>query len=408
MAQFQRTVCENGIRVISEKIDSLQSVSIGVWVCSGSRDEPKEQNGISHLLEHMVFKGTRSRTAYEIAEAIEWLGGYLNAFTEKEFVCYYVHVLDDNLAEAIDLLGDVVQYGLFDENELVKEKRIIFEEIQSLEDTPEDFIQDRFVETVFDRHALGFPTLGSYESIREIRQNDLIAYRKRFYTFDNIIVAAAGKVNHKQLVAHVYKTFDALTSGSAVSRESFKLGSETFKIIRSPVKQSHVCTGMTAYGYRDPHKYGLLVLNALLGSGMSSRLFQNLREKKGLAYSVYSFLDLWSDTGLIGIYVGTSQKSRDQVLELIDQELFALGLHSVSQDELEKTKNQLTRHLILMSDDCTNRMNRIAKMEAYTQNYIPVEEMIQNINGVSAENMQQVVCELVEKRKRYTTVLEAE
>ena len=403
--QFQKTVCENGIRVLSERMDCVQSVSIGVWICSGSRDESKKQNGIFHLMEHMVFKGTRSRTAYEIATSIESLGGYLNAFTEREFVCYYALVLDDNVGDAVEVIADIIQHAVYEKKDLVKEKEIILEEIQNLEDTPEDFVQDYFVQTVFDYDTLGFSTLGSYKSIRKIERNDLIEHQKQFYTSNNMIVAAAGKVNHEQLVTLVDKTFHSLNFGTIAPRKSFKLGSSTSKKITSPIKQSHICTGMPAYSYQDPRKYALFVFNTILGSGMSSRLFQNLREKKGLAYSIYSFLDFWSDVGLLGIYVGTSQKKSQEAVELIQEELNSLSKNPVSKDELEKTKSQLTRNLILMSDDCTNRMNRLAKMENYIQDFIPMEKVVSNIENISEEDVQHVAYELVEKKERYTTIL---
>ncbi len=403
--QFQKTVCDNGIRVLSERMDCVQSVSIGVWICSGSRDELKKQNGIFHLMEHMVFKGTRSRSAYEIATSIESLGGYLNAFTEREFVCYYALILDDNVGDAVDVIADIIQHAVYDKKDLNKEKKIIFEEIQNLEDIPEDFIQDDFVQTVFDHDTLGFSTLGSNKSIQKIERNDLLEHQKQFYISSNIIVAASGKVNHEHLVALVDKAFHFLNSGTIAPRKSFKLGSLTSKKITSPIKQAHICTGMPAYSYRDPRKYVLIVFNTILGSGMSSRLFQRIRERKGLAYSIYSFLDFWSDTGLLGIYVGTSPKKSQEVVELIQEELNSLSSRMISKDELERTKSQLTRNLILMSDDCTNRMNRLAKMENYIQDYIPIENLVSNIEKVSEEDIRHVAYELVEKKERYTTIL---
>lgn len=404
--KYQKTILDNGLRVVSERMDWCKSVSIGVWVLAGSRNDTKKHEGISHLLEHMLFKGTGSRTAYEIATSLESLGGTLNAFTEREFTCFYALVLDDNLSEAIDVIADVIQNAILDEKDLQNEKRIVFEEIRNLEDSPEDLIQDIFIQTIFSNQSLGLPPLGSYKTIETIQRSDLKNHLQKFYTTSNILIASAGKLDHDHLVDSVSKCFHSLSTGCPSTQDPFRMGTEQFKKIRSPIKQTHICTGVAAYSYQDPKKFPLLILNSILGGGMSSRLFQNLRENKGLAYSVYSFVDLWSDTGLFGVYTGTSPKNYKKATELIEEEFCTLCDKKVPQDEFDRTKSQLTRNLILVLEDSTSRMNRLARIEAYTQEVISVNDVISQIESVSQDDVQSVAQELLKHQKRYTTILE--
>lgn len=405
--KYQKTTFENGLRIVSEKIEGVKSVSVGIWIFAGSRMESKEQTGKSHLLEHMVFKGTTSRTAYEIATSLESLGGHLNAFTEKELACFYSLVLDENLPEAIDILADIVQNAKLDETDLQNEKLIVFEEIRNLEDTPEDFVQEAFIQTVFKNHSLGFSILGSYESVKGIKRADLVAYRNTYYTSNNMIVAAAGNLNHTHLVELIHTHFIDLRCGSfSPPAEPILLGNQAVKRISSSINQTHICTGTTALSYSDRRKFPLIIMNALLGGGMSSRLFQILREQRGLAYSVYSFLDFWSDTGLLGVYAGTAPQNTDKAMKLIENELILLSEKKIPQNELDRIKSQLTRNLILSLEDSTSRMNRLAKMEAYTNKYTSLNEVIELINAVSQEDVQSVAHDLLKNRKRYTTLLE--
>lgn len=406
--KYRKTILDSGIRVVSERMEGVRSVCVGVWISAGSRNESEDVNGISHLLEHMLFKGTNSRTAFEIATSIESLGGTLNAFTDREFTCFYAIVLDENLPEAIDVLADVIQNAVLDKKDLQNEKRIVFEEIRNLEDTPEDLVHDVFFQTVFGSHSLGFPILGSFKSVKEIKRSNLTEYQKKFYSSNNMIVAAAGSLYHDQIVDLVKNCFRPLHTECSPPNEPFDLGADHSRRIRSSINQTHICTGAPAFSYQDSRKFSLIVLNSILGAGMSSRLFQNLREKKGLAYSIYSFVDLWSDTGLFGIYTGTSPKNMRKALRLIEEEILALCDKKVRKDELERTKSQLTRSLILTLEDSSSRMNRLAKMEAYTQRYMVVEEVVSQIKAVSQEDVRFVANELLDQQKRYTAILEPE
>jgi predicted Zn-dependent peptidase len=405
---YQKTLLKNGLRIVSESINHVRSVSVGVWIFTGSRHEKKKENGISHLLEHMVFKGTKSRTAYEIATSLESLGGHLNAFTEKEFTCFYAIVLDENLSETIDVLADVVQHATVAEKDLENEKDIVFEEIRNLEDTPEDRVQDLFIQTVFDSHPLGFSTLGTFESIRHICQSDLHRFHDEHYVGNNIIVAAAGNLVHDRLVDLVQDRFQNLGDGELSGQQPPMLGIDPNVRIQAPIAQSHLCIGTQGFGYRDKRKFALIVLDTYLGGGMSSRLFQNLREKRGIAYSVYSFLDFWSDTGLFGVYTGTASQKTDEALELIEKEFTDLLTKGIPLFDLERNQSQLSRNLILTLEDSTSRMNRLAKMEAYTQAFTPIEHVVSHILSVTQEHVQQVAHELFDQRQRFTAIIEPE
>lgn len=403
---YRKTVLDNGVRIVTERMENMRSVSVGVWLTSGSRHETKPINGISHLLEHMVFKGTQSRTAYDIATSLESLGGHLNAFTEREFTCYYAYVLDENLPDAIDVISDVVQNGRLGIEDLDNEKQIVFEEIQNMMDAPEDLLLDSFLQNLFNNHGLGLSTLGSIESVRGIGRADLIEYKNHHYTAENLIVSAAGHLDHDELVSLVQKYFGNLQKGESQREDSLQFGPLSSHIKKSEINQAHLCTGSIGYSYHDPNKFALIILNAILGGGMSSRLFQNLREKRGLAYSVYSFLEFFSDTGLIGIYTGTSPKNLEEAKSLIENELSRLCTERITKEELERTQQQLTRSLILSMEDNTSRMNRLAKREAYSGTYRPLNDIVQHVLSVTQETIQEVAIQLFQVNRRYTSTVE--
>ncbi len=405
---YQKTILDNGIRVVSEKMNYGHSVSIGVWLVSGSRYETVKQNGVSHLLEHMLFKGTPSRSAYDIAISLESLGGHLNAFTEKEFTCYYAFILDENVSEALEVIADIIQNGVLAEEDLKNEKRIVFEEIQNIEDTPEDWIHDCFCQTVYGQHDMGLPILGSKESLQRITRSDLVEYKDQCYTSNNIIVAAAGQVEHHHLVDFVSNLYHSCNPGPPISVTPIQLNGSEHKNIQSPIQQAHICTGSVGLSFNDNQKYALISINSILGGGMSSRLFQNLREKRGLAYSVYSFLECWSDTGLLGVYAGTSKQNIENITDLIDNEFNSLCDQGLPQEELDRTKSQLTRSLILGMEDSTSRMNRLAKREIYTRSYQSIDETISLIDKVTLHDVNVLSNEIFKAGERYTTIIEPE
>jgi predicted Zn-dependent peptidase len=394
-----------GLRIVSEYIPHVRSVSLGVWVQTGTRDELPEVNGISHFIEHMMFKGTKRRKASDIAESLEAVGGHLNAFTGKELTCYYAHILDEHLPLAIDVLADMLTDSVFDPEEMAKEKSVIIEEINSVEDTPEDWIQDLFMRDLFPQHALGFSTLGTREIIGALQREQQFDYIRRHYTQNRLLVAAAGNVKHADLVAQVGERFNILPSNGARLVLPPSAKSMPNSVTEDKCSQTHICLGTLALRFNDPRKFILLVLNTLFGGGMSSRLFQTIREQHGLAYSVFSFQDFLLDTGVFGVYMGTDPDRAEQAAALLRQELNRLREERVSAGELERTINQLKGSLMLGLESTSSRMSRLAKMEIYLGEYVTLDEVCSGIESVTAEQINQLAQELFADERMTSTII---
>lgn len=404
-SEFKKTRLENGIRIVTEQIPYVRSISIGIWLMVGSRDESTKNNGLSHFIEHMMFKGTENRQAFEIAESLESVGGHLNAFTGKELTCYYAHILDEDLPIAVDVLADILVNSVYDESEMAKEKQVILEELSTLEETPEDIIHDYFIEGLFPGHPLGYPTIGNRDTISNFARQDILDYLTTKYTADRMVVAAAGNIQHDELVKLVGEKFDSFQTSAPQSYVAPSGIPSGKKVIENGAIQAHVCLGTRTYAYRDPKKFGLLVLNTLLGSGMSSRLFQNIREKHGLAYSIYSYIDFLVDTGLFGVYLGTDKDRIDDSIELIEKELRDLMQNPIPEEELLRTKSQLKGNLMLGLESTASRMNRIAKMELYLEDYFSLDHTLNEIEKVKAEDVLEIAHELFHTDRLYSTIL---
>lgn len=402
---FRKTVLDNGIRVVTEEISSVRSIAIGVWLTVGSRDETRNNNGISHFIEHMLFKGTSHRSAAQIAQSLESVGGNLNAFTGKEQTCYYAHVLDEHLPIAVEVIADILSNSLFEPDEMEKEKRVIIEELSAIEETPEELIHEYFVEDMFPDHTLGLSIIGKRETITGFSREQVVGYLKKHYVANRIVVAASGNVQHETLVKMVQQHFGDFRSDSESNYERPAPNSNGKHVIENGAIQAHICLGTQAYSYRDGKKFPLLLLNTLLGSGMSSRLFQNIREKYGLAYSIYSFLDFLIDTGLFGIYIGTDKSKIDDSIELIFRELNNLKSSAISGQELQRVKSQLKGNLMLGLESTSSRMNRLAKMEIYLQKYFSLDETLQEIESVTEADVMEVANELFDEERLHTTIL---
>ncbi len=396
-AVFQKTILDNGIRVVTETIPYVRSVSLGIWADVGSRDETAAQNGLTHFLEHMVFKGTKRRSVTDIARSLEALGGYLNAFTTKEHTCFYARVLDQHVSQAMDVLADLVLHATFKPRELEKERLVVIEELKSAEDNPEDIIHDYFEKALFPRHSLGFPIIGTEENLRHFSREDLQSHLSHYYRPDAIVVAAAGNVDHRNLVRLTGKM--VRRAGLAASRGRRQAGPgrvarKTSVEYSRPINQAHVCLGNMAFGIRHRHRFPMLVLNAMLGEGMSSRLYQTIREKYGLAYSVYSYINMMSDTGVFAAYIGTDKKNVAASLDLVKKEIDTLKTRHVSKAELERTKSQIKGTMMLSLENMSSRMTRLGGMELYFQSYSSLDEVIKKIDAVTPDSVMHVARDL--------------
>ena len=383
-----KTIFDNGIRVISEHIPHLHSVSIGVWVASGSRHERAEgERGISHFIEHMLFKGTERRTARGIAREIDSVGGVLNAFTSREHTCYYAKVLDRFLPQAVDLLADILMNSVFADEEVEKERQVILQEISMIEDTPDDLIHDLFIRNFWRNHPLGRPIIGTVESVSSFTGAAAKEYLRRHYHPGDIIIAAAGNVNHEDLL-RLLVPFEALSAGeSRETRDSIPESCCSVERFERDLEQVHLCLGTSGISHTHPQRHAGYLMNTLLGSGMSSRLFQEIRERRGLAYSVYSYLSAHTDTGSLVVYAGAEEARAAEVINLIVAELRRLKQEPVPGEELEAACNHFSGHFLLSLESSENRMTRLAKTELHFGRNIPVEELLDALRQVTPDDI---------------------
>lgn len=406
-ASYRKTTLDNGIRVVTEQLPYVRSVSLGVWADVGSRDESADRNGLTHFLEHMVFKGTRNRNVREIAQSLESLGGYLNAFTTKEHTCYYARVLDAHVPQAMDVLADLILNATFEKKELEKEKQVVIEELRNAEDDPEDIIHDYFEKALFPDHALGNPIIGTEQNLKRFQRSDLQEHAALHYRPQSLVVAAAGNIAHEEMVRLARKHLGRLaTNGTRKPRIRGPLttGRNGLAEYRKPIQQSHVCLGTVAYSMKHRDRYALLVLNGLLGEGMSSRLYQSIRERHGFAYAVYSFVTFLSDTGIFGVYIGTDQRNLDRSRSLVETELRRVVEKEVPAAELKRTKSQIKGNLMLGLESMSNRMMRLGGAELYLEEYQPVDEILKRVDHVSAHDIQKVAADLFDLG-RFSTIV---
>jgi len=392
---FHRTTLNNGIRVVTEKISPFRSISIGLWVNVGSRDEEPKESGLSHFIEHMVFKGTKKRTAKEIAQSLESLGGHLNAFTSREQTCYYARVLDEHLPVAVDVLADLVKNGLLTPADLEKEKKVILEEIKDVQDNPADLVHDLYAQSLWKDQPLGQPVIGSSQTVSAFQRRDLVNYLKRHYTCDSLVVAASGNVDHHKLVDLVGKKLN-LDSDHRHSHGLRKVPQalQSVRVIKRKSAQTHVCLGVPAFKFSHPRRYALTLLNIVLGGGMSSHLFQSIRERLGLAYSVYSFVDFFEDTGTWGIYLATDGRQVQKAVQQALRELKRIKREVLTKSELEHAQAQLKGNLVISVENSSTRMNRLARNELYLKKYVSLDQTMKEINRITRDEIQAVAQEL--------------
>ncbi len=381
-----KTVLDNGIRVISEHIPHLHSASIGVWVSTGSRHERESERGISHFIEHMLFKGTDRRSARDIAREIDSVGGVLNAFTSREHTCYYAKVLSTFLPKAVDLLADILLNSLFADEDVEKERQVILQEIGMIEDTPDDLIHDLFTRNFWSGHPLGKPIIGTAESVGSFTGAMAQAYRQRRYLPGDIIISAAGLVDHDELVK-LLAPFALLAPGKPEDAGDIPVATAGIEKYERELEQVHLCLGTRGISHTHADRHAGYLMNTLLGSGMSSRLFQEIRERRGLVYSVYSYLSPHTDVGSMVIYAGAQEGRIAEVVELILAELKRLKREPVAFEELEAARNHFSGHMILSLESSDNRMTRLARTELNFGRNIPVEELLEAFRKVTAEDI---------------------
>ena len=394
------------MRVITETIPSVRSISVGVWIFAGSRDEAPEESGISHFIEHMVFKGTDKRRMHHIAQRMEAVGGYLNAFTSKEYTCYYARALDEHLERSIDTVCDLVLSPNFPEKELEKEKDVVIEEMKMYEDNPEDLIFDKFEAVVYDDHELGRPIIGYPETVTAFSRDQLVEYIERNYAPNRIVLAVAGNASHDDVVRFARKAF----SGAARVPTSFHRTPANGYVPQhleetKPIQQAHLVLGTRGLGIQNEDRVVLSVLNTILGGGMSSRLNQNIREKYGYCYNVYSFLNMHSDTGDFGVYMGTDANKIERAKKLIFRELERLVEKPVSRRTLSQAKSQVKGSVMLGLESMSNRMMRIGRQELYFERYITLDEINQDVDAVTEADVQRLAGDLFDRESFSTVVL---
>jgi len=386
---FVKEYLKNGIPVVMESFKNVRSVAIGVWVKVGSRYETPAMNGISHFLEHMFFKGTKKRSPKDIAVEIDSMGGDLNAFTSRENTAFYIKVLDEYLEKGVDLLSDIFVHSTFPEDELEKEKKIIKEEVKMVEDTPDDYIHDLFNQTIWGDEGLGQSILGRRETIASFTREDLIRHISKYYGTKDIVISCAGKFQPAKLMGLLHERFGGLRRGSEPRKGPPPEFKSDVKVYTKDISEAHICIGVPSVSQTSEDRYSLFVLNTLLGGGVSSRLFQEIRENRGLAYSVYSYTSMYIDTGLWGVYAGVSKKRIREVAELIIHEMLTLK-DTLTEEELDKAKRHLKGNMILGLESTNSRMNNIARQEINFGRYISPDEISKAVEMVSMKQLKEL------------------
>jgi predicted Zn-dependent peptidase len=409
-SQVRRTVLANGVRLISEAVPGVRSVAFGVWVGVGSRDETPARAGASHYLEHLLFKGTRRRDAQQISAALDGVGGELNAFTTKEQTCYYARVLDSDLPLAVDVVMDMVVSSLLRNPDVESERNVILEEIAMHDDEPADAVHDELAAAVWPGASLGRSVLGGADSIRAISRGVIAAHYRRHYRPEQLVVAAAGHLDHARLLRAVRRALErAGLSGEAVPAPIRGAGAPpafttAVRVAHRPTEQANLLLAVPGLSSADPRRFALSILNAAFGGGMSSRLFTEIREKRGLAYSVYSFLDHYADTGLFAVYAGCQPGNAEQVLALIRTELRRVAEHGLSREELARAKGQLAGGLVLGLEDTGSRMSRLGKSELVYGELRSLDELLTVIRGVRAADVAELAADLLAARPALAAV----
>jgi predicted Zn-dependent peptidase len=403
---IKKTVLPNGLIILTEVMQHIRSVSIGIWVKTGSRDEVPELNGISHFVEHMVFKGTKNRTALDIARQMDSIGGNMDAFTGKEMVCFNAKVLDEHMPIALDVLTDLVLNPTFDSKDINREKGVILEEIKMDEDNPDYLVHEIFTQNFWKGHALGKPILGTKDTVKELSQDALFAFYKKRFSPNNLIISAAGSLDHDRFVQLVTERFIHMEPQSnGYHGEAPQVFAKMVTRNKKALEQVQICMGTPSPHISHEKRYVSYILNTLLGGGMSSRLFQKIREEQGLVYSIYSDLNPYRDTGSLCVYAGTSRESVPKVVREIAAEFRGLKEKLISDEEMRRVKDQLKGSLMLSLESTTSRMSNLARQEMYFDRFFDLDEIIERVEAVTPQDVQEMARSMFDREAVAVTVL---
>ena len=388
---YRKTTLSNNLAVVTESIPYFSTVSLGIWWKTGGRYENEENNGISHFIEHMLFKGTSRRTAYDIAKEIDAIGGTLNAFTGKEYTCLYARVLKKDIDIALDIISDMYKHSLFKDDDVEREKDVIAQEIKMIEDSPEEYIYDMFNASYFKGNSLGMPILGKKENIGQFTREELMKHFQKYYSPHNIIITATGRIDHEAFVGKIEKLLQDL--GEQGDHETFIKSPNPCKgmnIYEKDLEHIYLCIGTDGVSQIDKKRYSLYILNAIMGGSMSSHLFQEIREKRGLVYNVYSYVNCYHDTGTFGISTSTSQEFVEEVLTLIKEEIMRIRDKGITNAELAFSKKHIKGNLFISLESSETRMGRLAKNEIYFGGYIPLKETLREIDIIKKPQVDEI------------------
>lgn len=402
---YRKDTLSNGIRVVSETLPKSRSISIGVWVKVGSRHEPRELGGISHFIEHLFFKGTEKRTAKDIAIEMDSIGGEMNAFTSQETTTYYAKVVDEHLPVVIDILSDILLGSRFDPVELEKERKVILEEIKSVEDTPDDYIHELFTNTVWPDNSLGRPILGTKETIKALTHKDIIAYIDDYYSPREIVISVAGNFEHARLIELLNASFGKLSRAGVPKKEVMPVFTRAVAVKKKQLEQAQICIGCKGIHYMHEDRFVISALNTVLGNSMSSRLFQEVREQHALAYSIYSYMTSYRDTGLLTVYAGADPANALEVVRLVIKEFKKIKDEGITPAEETRVRNQIKGSLVLSLESSSSHMSRLARQEIYFGKYLSMDDIIKNVEKVTAEQVQRVARQLFARENISLTIL---
>ncbi len=403
---IRRTVLPSGLIVLTERMEHVRSVAMGVWMRAGSRHEVPELNGISHFVEHMVFKGTRSRSAQRIAREVDAIGGNLDAFTGKETVCFNIKVLDEHVPTALDVLSDLVLNPVFASEEIARERGVILEEIKMDEDNPDTLVHEIFMQNFWKGHPLGKPILGTRETVRSFEQNTLVRFFEQRFQSGNMVFSAAGNIEHDSFVELVARHFSSLAPGNSLNDSAAPTVTPRIHLRnKKSLEQVQLCLGVPAPPIGDESRYTTLLLNTILGGGMSSRLFQTVREERGLVYAIYSDLAPYRDTGSLCVYAGTSSDRALQVIDLIMEEFRRLKTEPLQPGELRRAQDQLKGNLLLSLESSMSRMSNLARQQMYFERFFSLDEILERVEAVTEEEVRVMATQLFKPDQVALTLL---